>query len=266
MKTDKKNKKKKTLREKLGTALWYVLLTVSFFGPIVWVINRGGDVGDGLLWGVLGVIMLIVVLLMPLALKDLIDTVSDPEKGAAERKRLEKEKRRKELEGYIKKSPCRGWNVYKATEESVKTHMLFVMQYGHAGGIEGALYEFNETFKCFPQWKLHEWEVFRAWYKHEIDHMVQRPEIYGLKMKSGKPYSPEADPLYDPEAPDWEQFDRDRTYDYLDDDEDDDDEDDYGDYDDRRKKKTFGQTMKDGFFFGVGFGIGNNLVGGDNGG
>ena len=37
--------------------------------------------------------------------------------------------------------------------------------------------------------------------------MVKKPDIYGLTMKGGSPYDKDKDPLYDPNAPDWEQFD-----------------------------------------------------------
>jgi hypothetical protein len=94
------------------------------------------------------------------------------------------------------------------SEKEVKASMLVDMQFGHHKGIEGAFKEFNDIFRNYPQWHLEDWEVFRAWYKHQIDHMVQHPDIYGLKMKDGSPYSKEKDNLYDPDAPDWEQFDR----------------------------------------------------------
>lgn len=104
--------------------------------------------------------------------------------------------------------------VLEKDRRAVKDHMLFIMQFGHSGGIKGALKEFNTIFRNYPQWHLENWEVFRAWYKHQIDHMVQYPKIYVMTMKKdGSPYSKEKDDLYDPDAPDWDQFDRIHYYD-----------------------------------------------------
>lgn len=86
--------------------------------------------------------------------------------------------------------------------EKVKERMLFIMQYH---GIEENLKELNEIFRNYPQWELHKWDLFRAWYKDQIDYMVKKPEIYGLTLKGGLPYKKENDPLYDPEAPAREQ-------------------------------------------------------------
>lgn len=146
--------------------------------------------------------------------------------------------------------------------EKVKEHMLFVMQYGHSDGIEGALKEFNDIFRNYPQWQLANWKVFRAWYKHLIDRALEHPEIYNLTMKDGSEYSKETDRLYDPDAPDWEQFDRKRYYDddddddddYNDDDDDDNDDDDYTDDTPNLKK-----AAKDGLMTGIGVGIANDI-------
>ena len=148
--------------------------------------------------------------------------------------------------------------------EKVKAHMLHIMQWGHEHGMVGALKEFNDIFRNYPQWDLSDWEVFRAWYKHEIDHMTQRPEIYHLTMKvDGSPYSKEADPLYDPDAPDWELFDRDRSHDF---DDDDFDEEDDG-YDDYGEKRESGSSAGDAFAIGIGIGAGSALCnGGDSSG
>ncbi|MCX4289093.1 MAG: hypothetical protein OSJ46_06275 [Duncaniella sp.] len=121
--------------------------------------------------------------------------------------------------------------------EKVKEHMLFIMQFGHTEGIKGALNEFNDIFRNYPQWELEKWEVFRAWYKDLIDRALENPEIYNLTMKDGSEYTKEADPLYDPDALSWEQFDRKRYYD----DDDDDDDDDNNDTPDLKK------AAKDGF-------------------
>lgn len=47
--------------------------------------------------------------------------------------------------------------------EKVKEKMLFIMQYRHSEGIKGALNEFNDIFRNYPQWEFHKWVVFRAW-------------------------------------------------------------------------------------------------------
>lgn len=139
--------------------------------------------------------------------------------------------------------------------EKVKEHMLFIMQFGHTEGIKGALNEFNDIFRNYPQWEFQKWEVFRAWYKDLIDRALENPEIYNLTMKNGSEYSKESDPLYDPDAPDWEQFDRKR---YYEDENDCDDEDDYNDNDTSNLKKA----AKDGFIMGIGFGLANTIING----
>lgn len=131
-------------------------------------------------------------------------------------------------------------------ESKLKAHMLFIMQYH---GIEENLKELNDIFRNYPQWNLSDWVVFRAWYKDQIDYMLKKPEIYGLKMKeTGEPYSIDKDPLYDPDAPDWKQFD-DRPHYYDDDDYDD-------DYDTRNSLK---KSAEDGFSLGIGLGIGSDI-------
>lgn len=127
-------------------------------------------------------------------------------------------------------------------EKKLKEHMLFIMQHH---GIEENLKELNDIFRNYPQWHLTDWKVFRAWYKAQIDHMIKKPEIYGLTMKgTGEPYSTDKDPLYDPDAPDWEEFDRPHYYD-------DDD-----DYDTRNSLK---KSAEDGISLGIGFGIGSDI-------
>lgn len=113
------------------------------------------------------------------------------------------------------------------TPEQAKSHMLFIMQWGHTNGIMGAVREFNGIFLMHPEWDLQHWEVFRAWYKDSIDHFLDNPHIYTMRMPDGLPYTKQSDPLYDPNAPDWRQFDRDHSHD----DDDDFDDDDLG-YDD----------------------------------
>ena len=80
--------------------------------------------------------------------------------------------------------------------------------------------------------------------------MLKKPEIYGLRMKeTGEPYSIDKDPLYDPDAPDWEQYDRHHYY-YDDGDYDDDE-----DYDTRNSIKKY---TEDGTSLGIGLGIGSD--------
>lgn len=135
--------------------------------------------------------------------------------------------------------------------EKVKQNMLFIMQFGHAEGIVGAFKEFNKIFRNYPQWQLQDWEVFRAWYKHEIDHMAAMPDIYGMRMKDGSIYTKESDPLYDPKAPDWSLFDRK----HYDDEDNEDDENDYSDNADVLKK-----SAEDGFYTGIGLGATDNTL------
>ncbi len=115
--------------------------------------------------------------------------------------------------------------ILETDEEKLKEHMLFIMQYN---GIENNLKELNDIFRNYPQWHLEDWIVFRAWYKAQIDFMEKYPDIYGLKNKrDGGPYCKEEDPLYDPNAPDWDQYDRKHYYDDEYEDADDNIDDDY---------------------------------------
>ena len=145
--------------------------------------------------------------------------------------------------------------------EKVKERMLEIMQYRHPKGVVGALNEFNDIFRNYPQWELQKWEVFRAWYKELIDHALEYPEIYKLSMKDGSEYDKDIDPLYDPDAPDWEQFDRPRYY--YDDDEDEEDEDEDEDDDYKDNTPNLKKAAKDGFMMGVGFGIANFVINGN---
>lgn len=135
--------------------------------------------------------------------------------------------------------------------EVVKERMLFIMQYRHSDGIKGALKEFNDIFRNYPQWEFQNWEVFRAWYKHLIDHAIEKPEIYNMRFKDGSEYCKEKDPLYDPDAPDWEQFDR--SYHYGDDEE-------YDDDDDDDETPGLQKAAEDGFYMGIGMGAADNIL------
>ena len=92
-------------------------------------------------------------------------------------------------------------------EEDVKRRMLFIMLGRHTGGIAEAFDELNAIFRNYPQWNLSGWDVFRSWYKENIDYMVKYEYFYGLKDKTtGEPYIKENDPLYDLNAKDWEEL------------------------------------------------------------
>lgn len=137
-------------------------------------------------------------------------------------------------------------------EEKLKAHMLFVMQWGNGGGIKGQLKEFGDIFRNYPQWNLTEWEVFRAWYKEQIDFMCEHRDVFSMTMKNdGTPYEKNKDPLYDPDAPDWAQYDRE----YYDD-----DDDDYIDRHPRYDKND--RRFSDALSVGIGFAIGNIIIGG----
>lgn len=153
-----------------------------------------------------------------------------------------------------------GVNVFATLEtdpEAVKAQMLVTMQYGHPEGLKGAIKEFNKNFRNYPQWNLEDWEVFRAWYKDTIDRALESPEIYTLHSVGGAPYYKESDPLYDPNAPDWEQFDIKRNYSEDDDDEDDDDEYDDDDFDEK-------DDDDEAIAFALGMGLGAGLMSGNS--
>lgn len=167
------------------------------------------------------------------------------------------------------KGECDDEEINMGPEENirnVKDHMFFIMQHGR--GIEGVLREFNEIFTLYPLWRLQYWVVFRSWYKAQIDHMIERPEIYGMKFKGGDPYSKEEDPLYDPDAPDWSLYEYKQNYDdkydslnFDDHDDDDYDDDDYNDYDnDFDNKRKLKKAAEDGLDLGIGFGIADNIL------
>lgn len=139
-------------------------------------------------------------------------------------------------------------------KRKLKEHMLFIMQYH---GIEENLKELNDIFRNYPQWKLQNWEVFRAWYKNQVDHMLKYPKIYNLTMKAdGTPYSKEKDSLYAPNAPDWAIYDREHYYD--DDNDDDLDEEEFAVYGNEDKKSK----VSDAFAIGIGISLVNSLTGG----
>lgn len=102
--------------------------------------------------------------------------------------------------------------------------------------------ELEQMFRQNKHLKLHRSKVFRAWYKHQIDYMAERPDIYRLSMSDGTPYDKNLDPYYDTNAPDWEQYDR-RSY------SDTPDSDDYAD-----SRRDIKKAAEEGFYTGVGLG------------
>jgi len=131
--------------------------------------------------------------------------------------------------------------------EDLQETMLFKMQYMQ--GLEHCISELNEIFKANRELKLTRWIVFRAWYKAQIDHMLQHPDIYHLSV-DGNPYDKDEDPLYDPAAPDWSIYEREHNYR----DDVDNDDDDYGNTNKR-------SNASDALAVGMGFGIVNGLTG-----
>ena len=161
-------------------------------------------------------------------------------------------KRRKELDIDI-------FAKLETDPEKVKAAMLYRMQWGGEGGIKETLNQFNENFHNYPQWELQKWEVFRAWYKEQIDCAIRFPETFTLTMKDGSPYDKDKDPLYDPDAPDWELFDRphdDSEY-FYDEDEEEEDDDDFDDFSDNKK-----DSASDWIYRGIGFGLANSILSG----
>lgn len=149
------------------------------------------------------------------------------------------------------------------TKEQVQEHLLFLFQHGHYKGIHGLIDELNYTCRCYPEYELTEWIVFRSWYKDLVDHALSHPDIYTLKAKGGEPYYKEDDPLYDPDAPDWWE-----NY-ALKIDDDDEENTVYVRLDPideslrqrEYRKNRFGNAIS----LGIGFGIGQSLFGDGNG-
>lgn len=140
--------------------------------------------------------------------------------------------------------------ITRETDPNVlKDRMLIIMRNARFGGIKGKLEELNEIFRNYPRWELEKWVVFRAWYKDLVDHAIEHPDIYTMRMKDGSEYSKETDPLYDPDAPDWKQYDRDYYFD--------DDDDDFNDTDD---KSNLRKSAEDGFYTGIGLGVTDNIL------
>ncbi len=137
--------------------------------------------------------------------------------------------------------------ITRETDPNVlKERMLIIMRFAHEGGIRGKLEELNEIFRNYPRWELSKWVVFRAWYKDLIDHALEHPEIYNMRMKDGSEYSKEEDPLYDSDAPDWKQYD---TEYYSDD-----------DYNYKDNNSNLRKSAEDGFYTGIGLGVSDNIL------
>ena len=126
-----------------------------------------------------------------------------------------------------------------------EAEMLVLMQFR---SFSDAMKDIELIFRQNKHLKLHRSRVFRAWYKHEIDHMTDNPEIYSLSMTDGTPYDKERDPFYSPTAPDWAQFDR-KHY-----------ADEGGDADYRDNSRTLKKAAEEGFFTGIGLGVTDNFL------
>lgn len=141
---------------------------------------------------------------------------------------------------------------YQEKRREKEEHMLFIMQWNPFGE---ALSEIDKMFRKNKELKLHRYKAFRAWYKYNIDFMLTKPDIYNLSFKgSHSPYCKEDDPMYDPNAPDWEIYDR----------EHDSSDDDFQD-DDNLGERSKGLSEGDAFALGLGIGIGQGLFDGDSG-
>lgn len=145
--------------------------------------------------------------------------------------------------------------VLETDHKGVKARMMVVMKHGHEHGIQGALDEFNEIFRNYPDWRLQDWDAFRSWYKYTIDHALANPDTHTLSTADGSPYSTETDGMYDPEARDWAEFDPhiydDIDFDYI--------GEDYELYKERQRP-NLKKAAKDGFLMGVGLGIMNAIL------
>lgn len=147
----------------------------------------------------------------------------------------------------------------KAKEEQ----MLFWMQYC---SFPDAMRDIEQLFRQNKHLKLHRYKAFRAWYKYHKDWEKKDLEFYAKLLANGMT-THEEDPYYDPNAPDWAQFDRPHYYDDDDADEDyddyDGDDEDYDDYDEDdfdEKSPDFKKAARDGFMMGIGYGIVNNTL------
>lgn len=136
--------------------------------------------------------------------------------------------------------------------------MLFWMQYR---SFPDAMRAIEQLFRQNKHLKLHRYRAFRAWYKYHKDWEKNNPEFYAKLLANGMtPH--EEDPYYDPNAPDWAQFDRPHYYDNCDDDDDYDDDyddDDYDDYDDDSRSSRLRKAAEDGLMMGVGLGVADDL-------
>lgn len=136
--------------------------------------------------------------------------------------------------------------------EKVKSHMLSLMQYGTYKKMPEVFREFNDIFRNYPQWELEKWDVFRAWYKDLIDHCIANPEIFHLTNKEdGSAYVKELDPLYDPDAPNWEQF----AAPVYDDEDFDDDTAEEDEHDENDKTGGLFSSNAEALGFGMGLGL-----------
>lgn len=148
---------------------------------------------------------------------------------------------------------------YKSLRETVvylqgkrkekEEEMLFKMRYLP---FPDAMRDIEQIFRQNKHLKLHRSKIFRAWYKHHKLWEKKDPEFYQKLLDAGMtPH--ELDPYFDPNAPDWEQFDTRPHYD--DDDYDDNDNDDYN-----NNTPNLRKAAEEGFFMGIGFGAANSII------
>lgn len=130
--------------------------------------------------------------------------------------------------------------------EKEKGKMLIKMQWDNLDGVYRVLEYVLPTINKYPECNFQDWDAFKAWYKETVDNHSSLVELYyRTHVDADFVYCKENDPLYDPDAPDWEQFDRDHSHDF-------DPTLDYTDYSLGYNKKR--RAAEDGFFTGIGLG------------
>ena len=97
---------------------------------------------------------------------------------------------------------------------SQRAFLFFFMKCGSEEGTNGVFKIFNELSEKHPERKFSSWIVFKAWYKDVIDFAESHPSAISITLNNGKPYNKFDDPMYDPNAPDWDDF-KDRDLEYL---------------------------------------------------
>lgn len=100
--------------------------------------------------------------------------------------------------------------------KELREHILWHMQIPYSNPEK--LRNIEKIFRQNPDLKLHRYLPFRAWYKHYMGSYLENPDFYAKLIAAGM--TPlDQDPYFDPNAPDWEQFDQEHYYDDDDDDD-----------------------------------------------